>query len=389
MNKREKLKVLAAEAETLRQKAATEDFSDADSARADQIVTEYKSLKAQIDREDQISIKLAGLGNTPAGKAFGGSPGAQFVASEAYQTFKANAPVSTGAPIDVRARLKTDPAPLNTGSLLGGKIPEWTDDLAPTLGPTLLDLITVGSTDTAYKDYRQVVSRTSAAKVVPEATATTGESGLKPISTLVTKAASAKLHTYADGIEITNQELSDDAGIQVLVDSLLRENVALEIERVVLDGDGADDTPVGIMHTTGVFQQDFATDMVTSVRKAMTKLKSIGTNITGLVLNPEDEEAWDLLKDDTGRFLGAGPFTSGPSTSWGVSRVPSPIIPVGTALLGDFRTVQLLTKDPLEIVAFNQHKDYAQRNLVYLRAEQRAMQLIRVPARLAVVDLAA
>jgi hypothetical protein len=42
----------------------------------------------------------------------------------------------------------------------------------------------------------------------------------------------------------------------------------------------------------------------------------------------------------------------------------------------------------MSVLAFNQHKDYAQRNLTYLRAEFRALQLIRQPAKLAVVSLA-
>jgi hypothetical protein len=64
-------------------------------------------------------------------------------------------------------------------------------------------------------------------------------------------------------------------------------------------------------------------------------------------------------------------------------------IAVGQAIIGDFKTIQLLDLEPLAIEAFNQHKDYAQRNLVYIRAEKRAVQLIRNAARLCVVDLTA
>ena len=61
----------------------------------------------------------------------------------------------------------------------------------------------------------------------------------------------------------------------------------------------------------------------------------------------------------------------------------------GQAIVGDFKTIHLLTRSPIEILVFNQHKDYAQRNLNYVRAEMRAMQLFRAPGKLAVVDLAA
>ena len=42
---------------------------------------------------------------------------------------------------------------------------------------------------------------------------------------------------------------------------------------------------------------------------------------------------------------------------------------------------------PDDGLAFNQHKDYAQRNLTYVRAELRGLQLIRQPAKLAIVDI--
>ena len=93
------------------------------------------------------------------------------------------------------------------------------------------------------------------------------------------------------------------------------------------------------------------------------------------------------MKNLQGDYMGNGPFNMGPGSAWGYERIVSQAVPVGQAILGDFRTVHLLQKDPLEILAFNQHKDYAQRNLTYIRAELRALQLVRNPARLCVVDL--
>src|SRR5690606_6636289 len=111
--------------------------------------------------------------------------------------------------------------------------------------------------------------------------------------------------------------------------------------------------------TTGVLQQAFVTDMPTSIRKAITKLRTTsGANIRGVLLNPEDDEAWDLLKDSHGDWIGNGPFGQGPGSAWGYERIVSQAIPVGQALIGDFSTIHLLQKDPLEILAFNQHKDF-------------------------------
>jgi hypothetical protein len=100
---------------------------------------------------------------------------------------------------------------------------------------------------------------------------------------------------------------------------------------------------------------------------------------------PEDDEAWDLMQDANDRFFGQGPFGQGPSTSWGRARALSERLTPGTVILGDWRQVALLDVEGLSILAFNQHKDYAQRNLVYVRAELRAEQVIWKPNRLIVV----
>ena len=50
--------------------------------------------------------------------------------------------------------------------------------------------------------------------------------------------------------------------------------------------------------------------------------------------------------------------------------------------------MQLLDHEGLSVVAFNQHKDYAQRNMVYVRAELRGGVVIWRPNRLALVKTA-
>src|SRR5690606_12623873 len=162
------------------------------------------------------------------------------------------------------------------------------------------------------------------------------------------------------------------------IDPTLAENLEIALEYYLLNGDSDAETeqPDGILNTSGVLQQDFESNIVTTVRKAITRLQTTsGTTIQGVLFNPEDDEAWDLFTDANGRFFSGGPFGTGPRTAWGYERIVCPVIPVGTALIGDFSTIHLLDYEPLSILAFNQHKDYAQRNLTYIRAELRAVQL--------------
>lgn len=418
MTPEEKLAALLAEGAQLKEKSDAGTLTVEDGERAIELAKERAALEDTIARKKAATAALAGFGapvqdNTDeapdAPDTFGQSLGEVFTGSEAYKAFKAKHPsgVGKGTPIDIktadpvqhrfaskharRVGAKADPintrdqgnaAPVRTGEV---------DDLVYRPERRLLDLITRGTTGLSWFEYRQIISKTNNAAIVSEATTSTGtgtSGGVKPLSTLTTRTADAKAYTYADGMEVTNQELSDDGVMQTLIDQTLTENLEIELENILLNGEGSSDEPAGILHTSGVLHQSFDTDMPTSIRKAMTKLRrTSGTRIGAVLLNPEDDEAWDLLKDNDGRYLGAGPFSSGPSTAWGRERIDSEALDEGQAIIGDFRTIHLLQREALQILAFNQHKDYAQRNLTYIRAELRALQLVRNAARLCVVDL--
>jgi hypothetical protein len=411
MTLQERLAALVKEAAELRTKSEGDDFTEADADRAVAIAKEHGELTALIQRQKATSEALAFAGAGSATQTADGEVtdevataktlGEAFVKSAEYRGFRKAHPsgVGKGTPISIKAGnlgiRKVDPAPLNSPDAGNARAVRTgdVDDLVYRPERRLLEVITRGTTNLPWFQYRQVISKTNNAALVNEAltsTGTTPATGLKPLSTLDTTTAEAKAFTYADGMEVTNQELSDDGIIRTLIDSTLRENLDILTEDVLLNGAGTADEPAGILATSGILQQAFSTDAITSIRKAITKLRvTSGAQIRGVLLNPEDDEAWDLLKDADGRFLGQGPFGTSPGTAWGYERIVSQSIAVGQAIIGDFKTIQLLDLEPLAIEAFNQHKDYAQRNLVYIRAEKRAVQLIRNAARLCVVDLTA
>jgi len=402
MNKKELLLQKIARAKELA--ARGEDLTSADIAEANKLSDEIATLKFEVNSAEATARQLSGLAGSAGRHTSGdgeasGTLGQRFIGSSAYKSFREANPhgVAKGTPINIAAKsigeLRMKDNTINTvdqGNVLPVRLP-GIDDLTYRRPTTFLDLITIGTATSASLQYRQLVSITNNAGVVGEARTTTGTNkagGLKPLSTLTTQTKNVTAFTYADGVEITNQELSDDGALVTLIDSVLTQNVNLEKERVVLSGAGTDDEPAGILNTDGTLLQNFNNDMVTTLRKAKTLLATSSNTVAqAVVLNPEDDEALDLLKDDNGQFYGAGPFASGPATIWGIPRVTSQIVPAGTAIMGDFSQIQLLELEPLSVLAFNQHKDYAQRNLTYLRAETRALQLIRQPAKLAIIDL--
>lgn len=378
-------------------KSEHREFTDEENDEIVALQRKADDLNAKIRKSDEAAVamqKMLGDEEAPTatpGIAAAKTLGDAFVASDAYQAFK-NAPIPDGTPVNIKPgklTVKADPAPINT-TLPGAVTPQMQPGYIDLTYPTpnvFLGLITRGATAASYVQYRQLVSMANNA-------ATVAEGGVKPLSTLGTALAEAKVWTAADGVKVTNQELADDGIISTLINTMLQRNLESYLENIILNGKAQTDAgeatgnPNGILNTPGTLTQAFATDIFTTTRKAKTALGKLGVAIQAIVLNPEDNETIDLTKDANGRFFGQGPFAAGPNTLWGIPRIESQAVPVGTAIMGDFSTVQLLNREPRTVTAFNQNEDDARHNLTYVRAEERNLLFIREPKRLNIVKLA-
>lgn len=375
------------------------EFTEDEAQEIMTLKSEVDQLNKDIERGNEIRATVkAMLGDTTeiAEKAKENMPnhqpvaktiGEAFTKSDAYKQFQGST-IPDGSPVRIaKSRVSTkDGAPqVNTGNGFGvfPTVEPGYTDLTYRRPLSILNYIARGVTASSFVQYRQLVNVDSNASVVEEG-------GLKPLSAIGTQVAEAKTWTCADGVKVTNQELADDGIIATVINETLTKNLNLLLEDLVLNGDGkTDGQPLGILHTQGVQQVAFDKDIVTTTSHARTALSKIGTNIGCVVLNPEDAETVLLMQDKNGAYYGNGPFSAGPNTLWGIPIVESQAIPVGTGIMGDFSTVQLLNREPLTIEAFNQNEDDARHNLTYVRAEERNLLFIREPRRLAVMSFAA
>jgi HK97 family phage major capsid protein len=421
MTLREKLQALLKEAADIVAKAREEnrEFTDDEVTRINELKTETEEVEGKVKAADEAQAAAAAMAGKaaaatpkpPAGQlqvkdrqevADAASLGERFVKSNLYGEFRKQHPtgLGQGSAVDI-------------GRIKVGTMKEWLGGRKATASPlqvalghvqpvrmpmvdqvdrdnlTILDLVTRGEADGPF-EYLQVTGVTRNAAVVPDEILP-GDATVKPTSTIQTELADAKPYTYADGYDVTNALLSDAPALATYMNSELEYSLDSVIEDKLLNGTGTGGDPKGILHTTGVQELTYspgpdAMAQVKAIRQAITKITTLpGGNVTACLMSPEDDEAWDLLQDTTDRFMGQGPFGQGPSTSWGRARALSQRLAPGTVILGDWRQVALLDVEGLSILAFNQHKDYAQRNLVYVRAELRAEQVIWKPNRLIVV----
>lgn len=378
-------------------------------AQVETLDTEIEDLKSQIDRAEKSADLVSRITAAPVdepeapvaaqkSKATGGVA-ERFIKSDAFQSFRKSHPsgVGSGTPLHIEAKniatvddllgksangLQKKELTTATGQFVSEqRLPGYRSDL---LDEPLefLNLITTGNTAASYIEYARVVSETDNAAIVPE-----GE--LKPLSEVVTDTADAKAYTYADGFDVTNQTLSDDGALVAFMEGRIRFHVLNKVVDTLLNGSGTGTEPAGLMNITGTQAQEFdGENALTTLARAIEKVQNVQAAAQAIVLNPTD--AWNirLLKNGNGDFYAGGPFSAAPFSPWGVRVVESSRVAKGTALVGDFSQIQFLEREALSVVAFNQHKDYAQRNKSYVRAELRGLQLFYAPREIVIADIA-
>ena len=364
---------------------------------------ELVQLKSLRDRASKATEELEQGSKSFAPERTETSFGERFTKSDNYSGFAKAYP--TGIP--AQANVSIDPVKVGSlaeyehsrkaGTLTTSGVAHLPPEQRPLLDTidraplSLYDLVAKGSIGTTSLEYLQIIAVERNAALIGENTGNPATDTLKPISDFATQLADAKVFGYADGYEVTNQLLKDSPALATFLNGEFRYSLPLLIQNYLLNGTGLNGQPRGLLNTTGVQAQDYtastasAMPLVKAVRRAKLKLNNIGANIQAVLINPEDDAEIDLMQDGEDRFYGPGPFASGTPTLWGVPRVLSQHIDPGTAILGDFRQMALLDYEGLSVNAFNQHKDFAQRNLTYVRAELRAAQVIWRPNRFVVI----
>lgn len=255
---------------------------------------------------------------------------------------------------------------------------------------TIRDLISVRRTGSDTLEYVRQTAHTNAAKPVPEAqsaaaidgnTVTTVTGGLKPEGSWAFERVSTSVKTIAEWVPVTKRALADAAQLEDLIRDELSKDIAEAEEAQILTGDGVGENLTGILSTSGIQSQSFDTDVFVSVRKAITKARTVGRVVPNAVLmNPLDVETVDLARETGGRFYGAGPFTMGPRTLWSLPIVESETIAAGTAVVGDFSKAVLWDREDTTVTFSDSHADFFVRNLVAVLAEERVAFGVTRPA---------
>ncbi|MDI3330136.1 MAG: phage major capsid protein [Micrococcus sp.] len=325
--------------------------------------------------------------------------GLEIVSSAQFKA--AMAPFKDRGGVPERAKFSTDPIHVK-GLFVGGDessagafvTPEQSG-IFETLGRPELKLrsaISLRRTGSDSVEYVRQVSHTNAAAPVAEATSsaaptatadtTTGDvtfanaagGGYKPEGSWAFERKTATVKTIAEWVPATKRALADAAQLEGLINDELRADIAETEELQIMNGDGSGENLPGILSTEGIQSQAFTTDLFVTIRKARTKARTVGRVVPNAVaMNPLDVETVDLAREngDTGKFYGAGPFSMGPRTLWGMPIIETEAIAAGRALVGDFSKAVLWDREQTTVSITDSHADFFIRNLVAVLAEER------------------
>lgn len=255
---------------------------------------------------------------------------------------------------------------------------------------TVRDIITVGQTTSDTVEYVRVNTPTNNAAPVAEATATGDGTGAKPESALPFERISETVKTIAHWVPATNRALADAGQLRTYIDAFLRYGIDEELEDQILTGSGVGENFTGVLNVSGTTAQAWDTDILTTTRKARTKVRVTGrARPTAYVLHPTDWETIDLLQDNEARYYFGGPLVQGTPRLWGLPVVESEGMTQGTGVVADWKLAILWDRMQTSISMSNSHSDFFVRNLVAILAEMRAAFGIIRPKAFVEIDLTA
>ncbi|MEV5689920.1 phage major capsid protein [Micromonospora globbae] len=336
-----------------------------------------KHRMEQIRADEKLSKALAGIGvGGEGGPRFNDGSPSEYVPTGAGSKWARQVAGKLIAQAD-RHGVKA----LTSGSI---EVPAVVEPIValPARPLRVLDLIPRRTlTENTYEYLRQTVRTNNAAPVA--------DGAVKPTSIYTVVSVEDRARVFAHLSEpIPERYFADHAELVQLIDTEMREDALLALEAQMVSGDGTGENLTGILNVSGTLSVPFATDALTTIRKARTQLEAVNEQPTAWVFNPADLEAFDLLREDgaTGGYL---VNSSSLNNIFGpYPRVSSTTVPAGTAILGDWTKARLRVREDMRLDVDRSGENFT-KNLATLRVEGRFGFDITRPSAFAEVDLAA
>lgn len=413
MTIKDKRIALLNDAKAVTELAISEDraLTEEEKTRVTNMLEEAKKLKSDMALIDRVATELEAKAEegqwTKTRK--GSSIGEKFVSDERFQSWLKQVAPNGRIPDSMKGinspaveieGLNIKTLVTGQGATSGGAfiVNEDTGIYEP-LGRyprTVLDLVARRQTQSDAVEFVRQTAQVTQAAAVQESNVTTYAAGqdeiegAKPEGAMTFTRVTANVKTVAVWVPATKMALADASQLRGIIDQEIRDDLLEELDRLILNGDGADGEFIGIYNTSNVLGQSYSTNILETCRKAITNLRTNGkVSPTAWVMHPNNWEDIDLLKDDYGRYHRGGPFAAGPNTLWGVPVIESFNAVEDTPILGNWNKAVLWDREQTTISVSDSHEDFFIRNMIAILGELRAAFGVLKPTAFVEVTLSA
>ena len=343
----------------------------------DQLIKLESDMKGITDEINEFK-KMQGRPDFTGGKEVK-SIGMQFLESDQYKNTIAAGQKSTPS-FEVKSFFTKDiDSAAANGGLLASSYVYPTIIADPNKQLRLRDIMNVQSINSPSVEYIEESGFTNAA-------ATTAEKALAPQSDITFEQKTASVRMISHFIPATRQILDDAQQLRNYIDNRLLYGIKMAEEAQILYGSGTGEDLLGLMTHTGT--QDIATratadvTYIDHIRRAITKSRLAGYDVTGIVLHPSDWELIELSKGTDGHYIFTSVNEGGQMRLFRTPIIESESMTEGSFMAGSFGlAAQLLDREQSNIRVSDSHADYFLRNMTAILAEERlAMPVYRPEA---------
>lgn len=356
-----------------------------------EVVGSLKSeLKAAAEKNDELAAEVKRLSDdildvqqkgqkADKHKQEAKSMGAQFVESEAFQSYK------SGSTNKARLEMK------NTIIGEGGSPQDPTNDIVPLQTmPGIVggafrqlrvrDILNTGVATGNTVHYTRELTFTNNA-------AETAEAAQKPETVLTFEGVDTPVRTIAHFLKVSKQVLDDAPALQSYIDRRLRYGVEIRMEQQIINGNGTSPNLSGMLDTgnftsltaaSGDTDFDFA-------NKAKYKVIESDYMADYYLINPADWGVMERIKTTDGEYIGStsaiGYLQNGlVPTLWGLPVIASNSVPQGTLIAAARDASMFWQRQGTTVEIFDQNEDDVEKNLLTVRAEARGAFTVFRPA---------
>ena len=200
------------------------------------------------------------------------------------------------------------------------------------------------------------------------------------------------IRKMATFLPVTDELLSDVAGIQGYVNSRLSTMMKLNMDNQLINGNGSAPNLTGVLSKSGINTFDYSSysgelARLGQIYQAITEIrKDAFVEADSIVMHPSDwydvvTSVSDITTTTSGAapknplFMVAGGFGADVAPRiWGLKVVPSTVIAAGTALVGKFGggdAAQVVMREGVDLAVSDSHSDFFAKNQLAIRLTMR------------------